>query len=169
MRVDRDGRLLQQTTVWLPVEMMQLIKADRLNISAFIRQQLDLLYNLEAESGSREYRARLVEAARESLARQREVDAAAETDRERARAAVRVMRAERDAAKARQDGITEALLQIVGDGSMDRYRRMLPENDLDGDRVDDWDALVRRVSRLCGAEIDSAEVAEGLKKLIAAA
>lgn len=167
MRVDRDGRLLQQTTVWLPVEMMQLIKADRLNISAFIRQQLDLLYDLEPESGSLEHRALLVEAARESLARQREVDAAAEADRERARAAVRAMRAERDAAKARQDGITEALLQIAGDDEPGRFARILPENDPEGDRVDDWDALVRRVSRLCGAEIDTAEVAAGLRHLLA--
>ena len=78
------------------------------------------------------------------------------------------MRAERDAAKVRQDGIADALLQIVGDGSTDRYRRMLPENDPDGDRVDDWEALVRRISRLCGAEIDSAEVAAGLRALLAA-
>ena len=45
---------------------------------------------------------------------------------------------------------------------------MLPENDPNGDRVDDWEALVRRVSRLCGAEIDSAEVAAGLRALVAA-
>ena len=46
---------------------------------------------------------------------------------------------------------------------------MLPENDPHGDRVDDWDALVRRVSRLCGAEIDSAEVAAVLRALVAKA
>jgi hypothetical protein len=79
------------------------------------------------------------------------------------------MRAERDAAKARQDLILDALLQVVGDGPVDRYRRMLPENDPNGDRVDDWDALVRRVSRLCGAEIDSAEVATGVRALVAKA
>ena len=79
------------------------------------------------------------------------------------------MRAEREAAQARQDGIADALLQIIGDEPTGRYRRMLPENDPEGDRVDDWDALVRRVSRLCGAEIDSAEVAAGLRALVAAA
>lgn len=46
---------------------------------------------------------------------------------------------------------------------------MLPENDPHGDRVDDWDALVRRVSRLCGAAIDSAEVAAGLRAIVAKA
>lgn len=88
---------------------------------------------------------------------------------ERARVVVRGMRAEREAARSRQDGITEALLQIVGDGSIDRYRRMLPENDPEGDRVDDWEALVRRVSRLCGAEVDSAEVTAELRTVTAEA
>ena len=78
------------------------------------------------------------------------------------------MRAERDAAEARQDGIADALLQVIGDDSPRRLARLLPENDREGDRVDDWEALVRRVSRLCGAEIDSAEVAAGLRALLAA-
>ncbi len=78
------------------------------------------------------------------------------------------MRAEREAAKIRQDGIADALSQVIGDSPSARYRRMLPENDREGDLVDDWDALVRRISRLCGAEIDSAEVAAGLRALLAA-
>jgi hypothetical protein len=168
VRVDREGRLLQQLTIWLPAEMVQLLKADGLNVSQFIREQVALLYSEPAASPN-DTRDRLVQAAQESLARHRAAQAERDADIERARAAVRVMRAERDAAKARQGGILDALLQVVGDGPTDQYRRMLPENDRDGDRVDDWEALVRRVSRLCGAEIDSAEAAEGLKKLIAAA
>ncbi len=113
-------------------------------------------------------RGRLVRAARESLARHRRAEQEREAERERARESVRQMRAGREAATVRQEGIADALLQIVGDGSPRRYARMLPENDLDGDRVDDWEALVRRVSRLCGAEIDSAEVAAVLRGLVAA-
>jgi hypothetical protein len=45
---------------------------------------------------------------------------------------------------------------------------MLPENDREGDLMDDWEALVRRISRLCGAEIDSAEAAAGLRALLTA-
>jgi hypothetical protein len=133
-----------------------------------VREQLEFLYG--APSGRPvSDRERLVEAAQESIARHRAAEAEYEADRERARGVVRQMRAERDAAKARQDRILDALLQVVGDGPVDRYRRMLPENDPNGDRVDDWDALVRRVSRLCGAEIDSAEVATGVRALVAKA
>ena len=79
------------------------------------------------------------------------------------------MRTERDATKARQDGIADALQQIIGDDPTGRYLRTLPENDANGDRLDDWEALVRRVSRLCGAEIDSAEVAAGVRALVSKA
>ena len=88
---------------------------------------------------------------------------------DRARAAVRAMRVEREAAKSRQEGIADALLQVIGDGRVERYRRMLPENDPHGDRVDDWEALVRRVSHLCGAEVDSGEVATRLRALVSQA
>ena len=168
MRVDREGRLLQQLTIFLPAEMVQLLKADGLNVSQFIREQVALLYDIQNTSPNNN-RDKLILAAQASLARHREAAAEREAEVERARTVVRQMRAERETAKARQEGITDALLQIVGDGPADRYRRMLPENDLDGDRVDDWDALVRRVSRLCGAEIDSAEVAAGLRRLLAKA
>lgn len=168
MRVDREGRLLQQLTIWLPAEMVDLLKADGLNVSRFIRDQIAFLYSEPAASQNNS-RDRLVQAAQESLARHRAAQAERDADVERARAAVRVMRAERGAAKARQDGITEALLQIVGDDEPGQLARLLPENDPEGNRVDDWDALVRRVSRLCGAEIDTAEVATVLKTLIAKA
>ncbi len=155
MRVDRDDRLIQQVTVWLPVEMVQLIKADKLNISVFIRDQIALLYSEPAASQNNS-RDRLVQATQESLARHRAAQAEHDADVERARAAIRVMRAERDAVKDLQDGIVEALLQVIGEN---------PHND----RLDDWEALVRRVCRLCGAEIDTAEVAAGVRALIAKA
>jgi hypothetical protein len=168
VRVDRDGRLTQQITVWLPTEMVQLLKADGLNVSRFIRDQIALLYD-DPGAHPTVSRDRLAQAARETLARERAAAAERDADLERARAAVRVMRDERDAATARRDGIADALLQIIGDDPTGRYLRTLPENDPHGDRLDDWDALVRRVSRLCGAEIDSAELAAELRALVAAA
>lgn len=116
-----------------------------------------------------EYQDQIVEAAQVGVTRQRKVIQEREADPGRARAAVRQMRAERDAAKARQDGIADTLLKIIGDDPTGRYLTTLPENDPHGDRVDDWEALVRRVSRLCGAEIDSAEVAAGVRALVAKA
>ncbi len=62
----------------------------------------------------------------------------------------RAMRAERDAVRARQDGILDALLQIADDDHLPGSARLLLENDPHGNRVDDWDALVCCVSRLCG-------------------
>jgi hypothetical protein len=169
VRIDREGRVLQQVTVWLPAEVLQLIRMDRFNLSAFVRQQIELVYGDGSAADILNQRLQLIEAAKESIAQQRQIDAARDTDIEHARTAARAMRAEREAAKIRQDGIADALLQVIGDNPSDRYRRMLPENDREGDLVDDWDALVRRISRLCGAEIDSAEVAAGLRHLLAKA
>jgi hypothetical protein len=167
VRIDRHGRLLAQTTFWAPVELLDLVRLERLNLTDFCVQALMEYFGLGPVADER--RDQILEAAQVGVVRQRKVIQEREAGLERARTAVRVMRDERDAAISRQDGITDALLQVVGDGSVDRYRRMLPENDPSGDRVDDWDALVRRVSRLSGAEIDSAEVATGLRALLAKA
>ncbi len=169
MRIDRDGRVLLQATVWLPVEVVQLIRADRFNLSAFVRQQIDLVYGDGSATDTLNQRLQLIEAAKESITHQRQIDAARDADIKHARAVARQLRAERESARVRQDEVAAALGQIIGDGRTDRYRRMLPENDRDGNLVDDWEALVRRVSRLCGAEIDSAEVAAGLRYLLAEA
>jgi len=168
VRLDRNGQTLHQATVWLPVEVLQLIRADRFNLSAFVRQQIELVYGDVSPAELQVQRAQLIEEARESIARQRAADLEREADMERARAAVRVMRAEREAAKGRQDRIAGALAGIVGKNA-GTYRRLLPENDPHGDRVDDWEALVRRVSHLCGAGVDSGEVAAGLRALLSKA
>ncbi|HIH04480.1 MAG TPA: hypothetical protein HA263_11770, partial [Methanoregulaceae archaeon] len=152
-----------------PAEVLQLIRMDRFNLSAFVRQQIELVYGDGSAADILNQRLQLIEAAKDSIAQQRQIDAARDTDIEHARTVARAMRAEREAAKIRQDGIADALLQVIGDSPSDRYRRMLPENDREGDLVDDWEALVRRISRLCGAEIDSAEVVAGLRSLIAKA
>lgn len=169
MRIDRNGQILHQATVWIPADLLALIRADRFNLSGFLRQQLELVYSDEPPAEVLNRRLELIEAAKESIAQAHAADVEREAGVERARSVVRVMRAEREAAKIRQDGIADALLQVIGDSPSDRYRRMLPENDREGDLVDDWEALVRRISRLCGAEIDSAEVAAELRALVAKA
>ena len=165
MRVDRDGRLLQQLTIFVPAEMVDLLKADGLNVSQFIRDQIAYLY-CEPTASQNNSRDRLVQAAQESIARHRAVQAERDADVERARDAVRELRARRQVALNRQDRIAEALAGIVGK-NVDTYRRLLPENDPHGDRVDDWEALVRRISHLCGAEVDSGEVAIAVRRLTA--
>ncbi len=166
MRIDRRGRLIAQTTIWAPVDLLDLVKLERLNLTDFCVQALMDYFGLEPVVD--EHQDQIVDAAQVGATRQRKVIQEREAGRERSRSAVRQMRADRDAAKARQDGIADALQQIIGDDPTGRYLRTLPENDLNGDRMDDWEALVRRVSRLCGAEIDSAEVAAGLRALVSA-
>jgi hypothetical protein len=167
LRIDRRGRLLAQTTFWAPVELLDMVKLERLNLTDFCVQALMDYFGLGPVAD--EHRNQIVEAAQAGVARQRKVIQEREAGLERARSAVRQMRTDRDVARARQDGIADALLQIIGDDPTGRYLRTLPENDTNGDRMDDWEALVRRVCRLCGAEIDSAEVAAGVRALVAAA
>src|SRR5665647_1380111 len=93
--------------------MVQLLKADGLNVSQFIREQVALLYDIQNTSPNNN-RDKLILAAQASLARHREAAAEREAEVERARTVVRQMRAERETAKARQEGITDALLQIAG-------------------------------------------------------
>ena len=166
MRIDRRGRLIAQTTIWAPVDLLDLVKLERLNLTDFCVQALMDYFGLEPVVD--EHQDQIVDAAQVGATRQRKVIQEREAGRERARSAVRQMRADHDAIKARQDAVADALLQIIGDDPTGRYLRTLPENDLNGDRMDDWEALVRRVSRLCGAEIDSAEVAAGLRALVSA-
>ena len=78
------------------------------------------------------------------------------------------MRAEA-AAGARVDGIRAALDAIIGDGTIDRYRRMLPENDPHGDLVDALDDLVERVARRCRAAVDPSELIAEVRRRAAAA
>ena len=167
MRIDSRGQLLAQTTFWAPVELLDLVKLNRLNLTDFCVQALMEYFGLDPVAD--EYQDQIVEAAQVGVTRQRKVMQEREAGRERAHSAVRQMRADRDAASARHASVLEALLQVAGDGPVGRLSRMLPENDTNGDRLDDWEALVGRVSRLCGAEIDSAEVASSLRKLVAKA
>ncbi len=164
MRIDRDGNELHQVSLWLPVDVIRLVRADRLNLTQFLLNQLEILYGGNQDAAVSQ-RNRLVDAAREVFAKQRRVEDEAEADREQARSVVRQMRAERDAGTLRREGILDALLQIVGDGPTSRYRRMLPENDPSGDRIDLWEGLVRQVSRVCGQEVEPAEVAAELRRM----
>jgi hypothetical protein len=65
---------------------------------------------------------------------------------------------------AKEDGFADELRQIVDDGPMRRYRGMVPESDTNGDRADDWDTLVRRVSLRCGTGVGSPGVGTNFKR-----
>ncbi len=168
---DRHGIEMKQFPVWIPMQLYHLVKADHLNVSRFVREQLEILYSDESLEDSLNTKFRLVRGARESCDRQREVAAEASANRERLRDVVRRMRDDRiastTAAEQKVTGIRDALISIVGEDLTGRYRRMLPENDPNGDRIDMWEDLVRRVSRACGHEVESAEVAGELRRMAA--
>ena len=165
MRIDRHGRLLAQTSMWVLVDLLTLVRADRLNLTEFLENALMDYYGLKPVAD--EHQDRIVAAGRDGVTRQRKSIQEREAGRERVRSALQTMRADIDAAQARQDGIADALTKIVGKKAH-QYRRVLPENDPYGDNINEWDALVAGVGRLCGAEIDPAEVAAGLRALVAA-
>lgn len=173
MRTDSGGREIRQVSIWLPVEVIALLRSDRMNLSAFVREQLEVVYGDQSTAESLNQRFRLIQAARESIAGQREVAAEAAANRERLRDVVRRMRDDRVASAtteaAKSSGIRDALSSIVGEDVTGRYRRMLPENDPNGDRIDDWEALVSNVSCRCGTAVDPAEVAAELRELTAGA
>jgi CRISPR/Cas system-associated endonuclease Cas1 len=175
--IDRNGEVIKSVHIWLPAAMHELVRKEGLNLSQFVREQLEVFYGEQSTIESLNQRVRLITSARDSLARHRELADAAEMDRERLRGVVRQMREERvaeraqhrieaDASAARTAGIREAILAVTGE-SCDRYWRALPENDTFGNRIDDWDALVDGVSRWCGEEIEPADVAEELRRCIA--
>lgn len=166
MRFDANGLELKQLTVWIPVDLYRLIRADKINVQRFVNEQFEAYYG-NSSSSSLPDREQLAEAARESIARQRLIAAEREENLERARMTVQAMRARREAAEARQDAITDALQTIVGKKA-GQYRRVLPENDSYGDHINEWDALVAGVSRRCGTAVDPAEVAGALRALVAA-
>ena len=165
VRIDRHGRLLVQTSIWLPVDLMDLVKLERLNLTEFNERHLGVYFGLEPVAD--EYENQIIAAAQVGVARQQKVIQEREAGRERTLSAVRAMRADREAAQVRQTEIADALQTIVGKKA-GQYRRVLLENDPYGDHINEWDALVAGVSRRCGAAVDPAEVAGALRALVAA-
>jgi hypothetical protein len=180
MYIDRKGEAIKQVSIWLPVDQYRLLKEDHLNLSQFVRDQLDVLYGEQSASETLDQKIRLIQSARESADRQKAVVEETIEARERLHAVTRQLRKERMAereqrqaaeneAASRAAAIGDALDEIIGDGPIDRYRRMLPENDAQGDRIDLWESLVADVSRRCGAAVGTSEVAAELRSRLARA
>ncbi|MEN6341977.1 MAG: hypothetical protein ABFC89_05400 [Methanospirillum sp.] len=72
-------------------------------------------------------------------------------------------------AASRVGCIRTALDAIIGDAPTDPYRRMLPENDVHGDRADAFDELVALVARRCKAAVDPSEVVGEIRRRAALA
>ncbi len=181
MYFDRRGVEMKQVAVWLPVELHQLAKADGLNMSAFIREQLEALYKDESTVETLNEKFRLMSAAKESLQKQREVAERAAEKRERLKDKVRTLRAERIIEKASQeDAAVAAEAHMANLGSAwdvlvkkkkiipSGLLRRLPENDYDMDHVEFWPALAREISSLAGETYSAQEVIAYARSVVAA-
>ena len=55
MRIDRRGRLIAQTTIWAPVDLLDLVKLERLNLTDFCVQALMDYFGLEPVVDEHQY------------------------------------------------------------------------------------------------------------------
>ena len=178
---NRRGDEMKQITVWVPVALHALAKADGLNLSAFFREQLETLYEDESTVDTLNEKFRLMAAAKES--RQKQVDAAvsASENRERLKDNVRAMRDERIAEKAREvDAAVRTEAHVANLGSAwdilvknkriltGGLLRKLPENDVNMDFTDYWTELARDISKVAGEPVTDAEVINYARHRVAA-
>lgn len=169
--INRRGDEMKQIAVWVPAALHNLAKADGLNVSKFLTEQLEALYEDELTVETLNEKFRLMAAAKES--RQKQVAAAekAAENRERLKDNVRAMRDERIAEKAREvDAAIRTEAHVANLGSAwdilvkkkkiipSGLFRRLPENDLDMDHTDFWPALAQEVSTVAGEHYSEQEV-----------
>ena len=169
--VDKHGEEMKQVPIWLPAALHKLVKADRMNLSGFVRTQLEELYSDTATVESIHEKLRLSEAAKETRSRHLEKIAGEEDRKIRLRENVRRVKEDRISAKvAEQDEADRAdaharklrdtwlvmvkKKKIIEGGLL----RRLPENDHDLDHVEFWPALAQDISKLAGEPYSEQEV-----------
>ena len=179
--LDKRGIEMKQVAVWMPAELHRLVKADGLNLSRFVTEQLEALYADESAVDALNEKFRLMTAAKAS--RQKQVDAAvlASENRERLKDTVRAMRDERIAEKAREvDAAVRTEAHVANLGSawdilVKKKRiltggllRKLPENDVNMDFADYWTELARDISKVAGDQFTDQEVINYARHRVAA-
>lgn len=178
--LDKRGIEMKQVAVWLPAELHRLVKADGLNLSRFVTEQLEALYADETTVDRLNEKFRLMTAAKESHARQRQAAEKDAANRERLKDTVRAMRDERIAEKAREvDAAVRKEAHVANIGSawdvlVKKKRiltggllRKLPENDVNMDFADYWTELARDISKVAGEPVTDMEVIQYAKHKIA--
>lgn len=162
--LNRNGDVVVQCSVWIPEDLHKLVKADHLNLSAFVREQLEAMYSDGVTIESLNVKFRLLQKSKESRTRQRAIaDEEAQT-RERLYENVRQKRrVQTEAVIQEQDhenNLREAWETLLKEEEIDMgslYRR-LPENDAHGDWIDFWPKLARSLSGVNGDTFDEYEV-----------
>jgi serine phosphatase RsbU (regulator of sigma subunit) len=162
--INQKGEEMVQSTIWLPRHLHQLVKSDRLNLSGFVRDQLEELFSDRVVVDRLNEKFRLMQKAKEARGRQRALVEEEEENRERCLERVRQKRERRQALEEEQEehtrNLEEAWETLVDQEEIlvDRLERQLPENDPHGDHVDFWPALARQLSAVNGDTFDEYEV-----------
>lgn len=162
--LNRNGDVIVQCSVWIPEDLHKLVKADHLNLSAFVREQLEAMYSDGATIESLNSKFRLLQKSKESRTRQRVIaDEEAQT-RERLYENVRQKRrVQTEAVIQEQDhenNLREAWETLLEEEEIEvgsLYCR-LPENDVHGDWIEFWPKLARSLSSVNGDSFDEYEV-----------
>jgi hypothetical protein len=155
---------MDQCNIWLPRDLHQLVKADHLNLSAFVRELLEELYSDRTTVDRLNEKFRLMHKTKESRGRQRALMEEEEENRERV---LERVRQNRDTRRAGEDQDAEhrqnledawQTLDERGDIDLDRIARSLPDNDPHGDRWDYLEDLTTDLSRVNGDTFTPPEV-----------
>ena len=179
-------RLWKRVSVYIRPDIHAEADGHKENFTLFVNNALARKYHLEPCRDGGVYRAnRLRQLEQTSEVLDREIASLSaeldndrlvpelrdELEQEHARVvAIRDNRAQAEAAAvSRAECIRAAMDAIVGESSLARYRRALPENDPSGDRIDDLDDLVARVSRATGTAVEPSEVAAEVRRRAAEA
>lgn len=169
--VNQKGEVMDQCTIWLPHDLHQLVKADRLNLSGFTRDQLEELYSDRVVVDRLNEKFRLIKKAKESHGRQRALIEEQEEDRERCLARVRGARETRrtveDQDTEHRQNLADAWAALDAEGiiNLARVQRSLPDNDPHGERWDYLESLTQDLSHVNGDSFTEAEVIAYVKRL----
>lgn len=162
--LNRNGDVIVQCSVWIPDDLHKLVKADHLNLSAFVREQLEALYSDGATIESLNAKFRLIQQSKESRTRRRVIaDKEAQT-RERLYENVRQQRQVKIAAvnqeQEHENNLRDAWETLLEEEEIElgSLHSRLPENDVHGDWIEFWPKLALSLSSVNGDTFDEYEV-----------
>ncbi len=171
--LNQKGEVMDQTSIWLPKALHELVKADHLNLSAFVREQLEEMYSDRATVEALNNRFKLMQRAKESHTRQRQLVDEQQENRERCLQQVRqtrdARRADEDRDQEHRENLRDAWEVLVEQEEINlgRLPRQLPENDLNGDYIEFWPRLARSLSSVNGDTFNEYEVIAYAKSVVA--
>jgi vacuolar-type H+-ATPase subunit I/STV1 len=168
--LNRKGEVIVQRSVWITEDLDKLVKADHLNLSEFVREQLEEMYSDQSVVSRLNEKFRLMHKAKETSTRQRALVKEEKDTRDRLLENVRKKRGDRAAVveqeSEHQQNLIDAWDTLVESERIypDQVFNWLPDNDPHGDRFDRLEDLTRDLSRVNGDEFTITEVITFVKQ-----